>query len=649
VASSGLHRGSSLEDVNQRKQIEEKLTSGLGALVAVHEAGRILSSTLSLDEIGTRLLNIAQRITALTAAVISLADEHGRLRELHALGPEGLRRVASSTPEAQVARRRALKTQERQAFGLAPPAVGGTSLVGLCLPLVIRNRLTGMLEVYGPEALGEKAKVEILESITRQAASAFENARLHRELAEREHLLEDLAGRLLEVRKEERRRLAQDIHDGLVQVALAAHQNLQTYADDHPPESPLSRQNLDQALGLVKQTVEEARHVIASLRPTALDDLGLAAALQSQVDSLRAEGWEVGYDEDLWEEHLSAEIETSLYAIAREALTNVRKHARTNRVHVTLTQLGGRVCLKIRDWGCGFDGTTPPERDDVPGEQLGLRGMRERVSLLGGEFTIHSRQGAGTSVVAEIPLAHATPTGGQQIPGLQCKVSPIRLIVADDHALVREGFRSMLASEPDFEVVGEAKNGREALELCCRLRPDLVLMDARMPEMDGLAATQAIKTEHPATHILMLSAYEKPDYMLEAVRAGATGYVIKDATKHDLIGAMREVLSGKHPLDRELAMQLLHTLGGEDEQEPAVPRRSGKQAEALPEPLTPRELEVLRLMAQGLTNRQISQKLVVSAATVKVHVEHIIEKLEVSDRTQAAVWASEAGLLEPTE
>jgi DNA-binding NarL/FixJ family response regulator/two-component sensor histidine kinase len=612
VASSGLHRGSSLEDVNQRKQIEEKLTSGLGALVAVHEAGRILSSTLSLDEIGTRLLNIAQRITALTAAVISLADEHGRLRELHALGPEGLRRVASSTPEAQVARRRALKTQERQAFGLAPPAVGGTSLVGLCLPLVIRNRLTGMLEVYGPEALGEKAKVEILESITRQAASAFENARLHRELAEREHLLEDLAGRLLEVRKEERRRL-------------------------------------DQALGLVKQTVEEARHVIASLRPTALDDLGLAAALQSQVDSLRAEGWEVGYDEDLWEEHLSAEIETSLYAIAREALTNVRKHARTNRVHVTLTQLGGRVCLKIRDWGCGFDGTTPPERDDVPGEQLGLRGMRERVSLLGGEFTIHSRQGAGTSVVAEIPLAHATPTGGQQIPGLQCKVSPIRLIVADDHALVREGFRSMLASEPDFEVVGEAKNGREALELCCRLRPDLVLMDARMPEMDGLAATQAIKTEHPATHILMLSAYEKPDYMLEAVRAGATGYVIKDATKHDLIGAMREVLSGKHPLDRELAMQLLHTLGGEDEQEPAVPRRSGKQAEALPEPLTPRELEVLRLMAQGLTNRQISQKLVVSAATVKVHVEHIIEKLEVSDRTQAAVWASEAGLLEPTE
>jgi DNA-binding NarL/FixJ family response regulator len=275
--------------------------------------------------------------------------------------------------------------------------------------------------------------------------------------------------------------------------------------------------------------------------------------------------------------------------------------------------------------------------------------MRERVSLLGGEFTIHSQQGAGTSVVAAIPLPYATRTRGQQIQGPQCKGSPIRLVVADDHALVREGLRTMLAGEPDFEVVGEAKDGREALELCRRLRPDLVLMDARMPEMDGLAATQAIKTEYPAIHILMLSTYANPDYMLEAVRAGATGYVIKDATKHDLVSAMREVLSGRHPLDHELAMQLLQVLACEDEQKTAVPRGSGQQADLLPEPLTPRELEVLRLLAQGQTNRQISQKLVVSAATVKVHVEHIIEKLEVSDRTQAAVWASKAGLLEPAE
>jgi len=271
--------------------------------------------------------------------------------------------------------------------------------------------------------------------------------------------------------------------------------------------------------------------------------------------------------------------------------------------------------------------------------------MRERVALLGGEFTIHSRPEAGTSVVAEVPLSYATPAEGKQISSTRAKTSPIQLIVADDHELAREGLRIMLASEPDIEIVGEAADGREALELCRRLHPDLVLMDARMPKMDGLAATRAIKTEDPATAILVLSTYENPDYLLEAVRAGATGYVIKYATKHDLVGAVRGALSGQHPLDRELAMHLLQILAGEDEQMTETPREFEKQAELLPVPLTHRELEVLLLLAQGQTNRQISQKLVVSAATVKVHVEHILEKLGVNDRTQAAVRASEAGLL----
>ena len=647
MASSSVHRYSSLEDINQRKQIDDRVKSSLGALLAVHEAGRILSSTLSLDEIGTRLLNIAQRVSALTAAVISLEDERGRWQMLHAHGPEGLWRVADVTPEVKAARRRALKTRERQAFRLASPAVDGTSLVGLCLPLVVRDRLTGMLEVYGPEALDEKAKVETLESIARQAASALENARLHRELAEREHRLEDFAGRLLEVRQEERRRLARDIHDGLVQVAVAAYRNLQTYADDHPPGSPLSRQKLDRALELVKQTVGEARHVIVSLRPTALDDLGLATALRLQVDSLRAEGWKVGYDEDLWEGRLSAEIETSLYRIAQEALMNVRKHARTNRVHVTLMQLGSEVCLKIRDWGCGFDSRLPLSGSSVAGKQLGLCGMRERATLLGGEFTIHSQQGAGTSVIAEIPLPYATPTTGKQIPDPQCKVSPIRLIVADDHALVREGLRALLTSEPDLEVVGEATNGRDALQLCRHLRPDLALMDVRMPTMDGLAATRAIKAEGNAAGVLMLTVYENPDYLFEAIQAGACGYVIKNACKRELIGAVRKALAGQNPLNQDLAMRLLRSLSSESGRRRKSSPESGKQSMPFSESLTPRELEVLRLLALGHTNRQISHKLVVSPATVKVHVEHVLAKLDVSDRTQAAVRASEAGLLVP--
>jgi DNA-binding NarL/FixJ family response regulator len=275
--------------------------------------------------------------------------------------------------------------------------------------------------------------------------------------------------------------------------------------------------------------------------------------------------------------------------------------------------------------------------------------MRERVALLGGGFSIHSRLGAGTSVVAEIRLLDAVHVHEEPLPGPRGETStPSRLVIADDQAIVREGLRAMLAKEPDFEVVGEAADGNEALELCRTLQPDLVLMDVMMPGVDGLAATRAIRSEDCATSILMLSTYENPDYLLETVKAGASGYVVKDAGRRELIGAIREALGGETPLNQRLAMQLLRRLAGEDERRTGFVPEPEQQPEPLREPLTPREVEVLRFLAQGQTNRQISRQLVVSPATVKVHVEHILAKLGVSDRTQAAVRASEAGLLHPT-
>jgi len=226
-------------------------------------------------------------------------------------------------------------------------------------------------------------------------------------------------------------------------------------------------------------------------------------------------------------------------------------------------------------------------------------------------------------------------------------------MVADDHALVRKGIEGMLGGEPDLEIVGEAANGREALELCRRLRPDLVLMDVCMPQMDGLAATRAIKEEFPTTSVLVLSTYENPDYLLEAVRAGAAGYIIKDASYPELAGAVRRALSGENPLNQELAMRLLRRLAVENQQKagqsPVPNGKSNRKSDLLDEPLTPRELEVARLLAQGETNRQIAEELVISFATAKVHVEHIIAKLKVSDRRQAARHVDEAGLLAPEE
>jgi DNA-binding NarL/FixJ family response regulator len=210
-----------------------------------------------------------------------------------------------------------------------------------------------------------------------------------------------------------------------------------------------------------------------------------------------------------------------------------------------------------------------------------------------------------------------------------------RVIVVDDHELARAGLRSILDSEPNLDVVGEATTGREALALCRRTRPDLVMMDVRMPDVDGLAATRAIKQDYPNTQVVLITMHENPVYLLEALKAGAAGYVLKGASKREIINAVRQVLRGESALHPDLATQLLRRMAGE----------TTGEADPPPARLTPRELDVLRVLAQGRTNREIAAELNLSLSTVKAHIEHIIAKLGVSDRTQAAVRAVELKLL----
>ncbi len=184
-------------------------------------------------------------------------------------------------------------------------------------------------------------------------------------------------------------------------------------------------------------------------------------------------------------------------------------------------------------------------------------------------------------------------------------------------------------------MVGEAANGREALTLCHRLQPDLALIDVRMPEQDGLATCRAIKQECPATSVILVTMHENPEYLLEALKAGAAGYVLKDISQRELIAAVQGVLRGESILNKELVIRLLEHLVGQ----------TPSQEELLLGRLSPREREVLQLLTQGQTNREIAQQLIVSVSTVKIHVEHILAKLGVSDRTQAAVRAIELGLL----
>jgi DNA-binding NarL/FixJ family response regulator len=230
-----------------------------------------------------------------------------------------------------------------------------------------------------------------------------------------------------------------------------------------------------------------------------------------------------------------------------------------------------------------------------------------------------------------------------------------RLLIADDHPLYRAALIQIVSGNPSLKVVGEASDGREAIELCRRLSPELVLIDIRMPEVDGIEATRTIKRELPSTIVLVLTALEEPTWLLEALKAGASGYLLKEASPPQITSAIRRVLQGESPLNQEVAMHLLERLIQEKQQREGSanlassakesPEESSRQKERLLAQLTPRELEILKLLAQGQTNSQIARALQISVSTTKHHVHHILEKLKVSDRMQAAVVAIEHGLL----
>jgi len=214
----------------------------------------------------------------------------------------------------------------------------------------------------------------------------------------------------------------------------------------------------------------------------------------------------------------------------------------------------------------------------------------------------------------------------------------IRVLIADDQELVRTGFRVILDAEPDLEVVGEAGDGRETVELVPQKRPDVVLMDIRMPNLDGIEATRRITALPRAPRVLMLTTFDLDEYVYEALRAGASGFLLKDAGADELLHAVRVVAAGEALLSPSITRRLIADYA---RRPPA-----SEQPAALVE-LTPRELEVLRLLARGLSNGEIARELVLGEATVKTHVARVFQKLDLHDRAQAVVLAYETGLVIP--
>ena len=217
-------------------------------------------------------------------------------------------------------------------------------------------------------------------------------------------------------------------------------------------------------------------------------------------------------------------------------------------------------------------------------------------------------------------------------------MTPIQVLLVDDQALFREGLRTLLSVHPNLEVVGEANNGQEAIEMAAELQPDVILMDLRMPVLDGVAATRRLKESHPQCRVIVLTTFDDDEYVFDGLRAGAVGYLLKDVSSETLVEAIRTAAGGETFLQPSVAAKVVAEFA-------RLSERSPSSGQGLLEPLSERELEIIALVASGASNKEIAAQLFIAEGTVKNHLTNILGKLGVRDRTQAALKAKELGLI----
>ncbi len=307
-------------------------------------------------------------------------------------------------------------------------------------------------------------------------------------------------------------------------------------------------------------------------------------------------------------------MDLSAFRIVQEALTNTLKHAGPAQAQVTVRYEEGLVTLEIADTGHG------------PHRRPGHRPRAGRHARAGDDVRRRTRGGRGRRRRFHRPRA-APP----HHPGVRV----IRVLLADDQALVRGGFRLILDAEPDIEVVAEAADGEQAVAGALETKPDLVLMDIRMPVLDGIEATRRLVPQLGATRVVMLTTFDLDDYIVDAFRAGASGFLLKTAPPPQLVAAIRTVHAGDGLLAPASTRRLIEQF--------AQPASPGPKLQAL----TARESDVLRLLARGLSNAEIAAQLVVEPSTIKSHVASVLAKLNLRDRVQAVVFAYENGLVRP--
>ena len=317
---------------------------------------------------------------------------------------------------------------------------------------------------------------------------------------------------------------------------------------------------------------------------------------------------------------LPAAVDRGAYRIIQEALTNAARHGNGNaRVQIAF----GERELEVFVENVLVPGR--PARSEGGGH--GLVGMRERAALLGGSLEARAARGA---------LRGARPPAHPRGPRV---TERIRVLIVDDDDLMRAGLRGVLASDDAIELVGEANDGREAAYRVRLLKPDVVLMDVRMPDLDGISATRELTAAFPEVKVVILTTFEQDDYIFGALSAGASGFLLKRTRPEELIAAIHTIAAGDSLLSPSVTSRVVERMAGQPQPDAARDARL--------EDLTPRETQVLELVARGRSNAEIAADLIIEESTVKTHVKRILAKLDARDRVQAVIFAYESGLTRP--
>jgi DNA-binding NarL/FixJ family response regulator/signal transduction histidine kinase len=605
-----------------------ELTGALRQLDALRQVVESVSSELHIEALLEQIVASAVSLLGAHAGAISLVgaslDAPRRLVATYNLDAEGLdtRGIpARAGLMGEIIARRGpviignydeiAQPLPDSAFHRLAPWIG--------IPIWWQDEIVGTFGIAAndPQRRFGEGEIEVLTTLAKHAAVGIENARLF------------AASRELGM-SEERNRLAREIHDTLAQSLLTLTFQLRAARGLIASEPGRAEAELLAAEGNARAALEEARRSVWNLSPSALESGTLIDALQGETDQRRA-GVPSRLSVSGAQRPLPADAQLALLRVAQEAIANARKHAQCSRVEVRLDFGETAVALTVADDGLGFDPAglaTGP----TPHGGFGLSSMAERLRQLGGRLDVESAagRGAGTNVVATVPYptqdAAPRPRRGAPLPPPPAE-RRFRIVVVDDHPATRAGLAALLDAQPDMAVVGQASEGEEALRIVAALRPEVALVDLRLPNLGGVETIARLGRLHVPTRAIVVTSFAQDELILQALRAGAQGYLLKDASANELAAAVRAVGAGGTYLTPLVASKLASTF-------------------AQQERLTPREREVLHLIGQGLADKEIAAALGTSAKTAQFHVANLLDKLEAQNRTDAVRIAYARGLLD---